>query len=155
MARCAVPARAVAGGTNIRATLAIEGVAPLHAARTSQRDVPTTLNRYKRQPFPGRLEGEHQERCGSCRLSPEKARQILGQKAGPTLIRKESPRSIVSQAGHDQLRDGAQRSRKGVDRSIGNLPSGVYAPAVAVVFIEWADPVCRAVRFGGSRASSR
>ena len=46
MARCAVPARAVAGGTNIRATLAIEGVAPLHAARTSQRDVPTTLNRY-------------------------------------------------------------------------------------------------------------
>src|SRR2546426_6610296 len=39
MARCAVPARVVAGGTNIRATL--EGVAPLHAARTSQRDVPT------------------------------------------------------------------------------------------------------------------
>ena len=46
MARCAVPARVVAGGTNVRATLAIEGVAPLHAARTSQRDVPTTLNRY-------------------------------------------------------------------------------------------------------------
>src|SRR5437870_10599626 len=46
MARCAVPARVVAGGTNIRATLAIEGVAPLHAARTSQRDVPTTLNTY-------------------------------------------------------------------------------------------------------------
>src|SRR5207245_8281591 len=45
MARCAVPARVVAGGTNIRATLAFEGVAPLHAARTSQRDVPTTLNR--------------------------------------------------------------------------------------------------------------
>src|SRR2546422_2722698 len=42
MARRAVPARAVAGGTNIRATFAIEGVAPLHAARTSQRDVPTT-----------------------------------------------------------------------------------------------------------------
>ena len=42
MARCAVPARVVAGGTNARATLAIEGVAPLHAARTSQRDVPTT-----------------------------------------------------------------------------------------------------------------
>src|SRR3989441_4230478 len=33
MARCADPARVVAGGTNIRATLAIEGVAPLHAAR--------------------------------------------------------------------------------------------------------------------------
>src|SRR5256886_6838512 len=46
MARCAVPARVVAGGTNFRATLAIEGVAPLHAARTLQRDVPTTLNRY-------------------------------------------------------------------------------------------------------------
>src|SRR3989442_5131624 len=46
MARCAVPARVVAGGTNIRATLAFEGVAPLHAARTSQRDVPTTLNTY-------------------------------------------------------------------------------------------------------------
>src|SRR6266540_4198172 len=46
MARCAVPARVVAGGTNFRATLAIEGVAPLHAARTSQRDVPTPLNRY-------------------------------------------------------------------------------------------------------------
>src|SRR5205823_10202899 len=44
MARCAVPARVVAGGTNIRATLAFEEVAPLHAARTSQRDVPTTLN---------------------------------------------------------------------------------------------------------------
>src|SRR6187455_900824 len=44
MARCAVPARVVAGGTNIRATLPLEGVAPLHAARTSQRDVPTMLN---------------------------------------------------------------------------------------------------------------
>jgi len=48
MARCAVPARAVAGGTNIRATLDFEGVAPLDAARTSQRDVPTTLYPYKR-----------------------------------------------------------------------------------------------------------
>src|SRR5438093_9453941 len=47
MARCAVPAPVVAGGTNIRATLALEEVAPLHAARTSQRDVPTTLNTYK------------------------------------------------------------------------------------------------------------
>src|SRR5437016_1151701 len=45
-ARCAVSARVVAGGTNMRATLAIERVTPLHAARTSQRDVPTTLNRY-------------------------------------------------------------------------------------------------------------
>ena len=44
MARCAVPARAVAGGTNILATPAIERVAPLHAARTSQRDVPTMRN---------------------------------------------------------------------------------------------------------------
>jgi len=49
MARCAVPARVVAGGTNIRATLALEEVAPLHAARTSQRDVPTTLNTYLAQ----------------------------------------------------------------------------------------------------------
>jgi len=47
MARRAVPARAVAGGKNIRATPTIEGVAPLHAARTSQRDVHTTLNRYE------------------------------------------------------------------------------------------------------------
>ncbi len=47
MARCAVPARVVAGGTNVRATLPIVGIAPLHAARTSQRDVPTTLNRYE------------------------------------------------------------------------------------------------------------
>ena len=47
MARCAVPARVVAGGTKIRATLVFEGVAPLHAARTSQRDVPTTLNTYQ------------------------------------------------------------------------------------------------------------
>src|SRR2546426_481923 len=57
MARCAVPARVVAGGTNFRATLAIEGVAPLHAARTLQRDVPTTLNRYSarsRTARPGR-----------------------------------------------------------------------------------------------------
>ena len=46
MARRAVPVPVVAGGTNFRATLAIEGVAPLHAARTSQRDVPTTLNTY-------------------------------------------------------------------------------------------------------------
>src|SRR5947207_3183908 len=38
-------ASVVAGGTNNRATLAIEGVAPLYAARTSQRDVPTWLNR--------------------------------------------------------------------------------------------------------------
>ncbi len=39
MARRAVPARQVAGGTNIRAALAFERVAPLHAARTSRRDV--------------------------------------------------------------------------------------------------------------------
>src|SRR5213593_4048587 len=47
-ARCAVPARVVAGGMNDRAALAFEGVAPLHAARTSQRDVPTTPNRSRR-----------------------------------------------------------------------------------------------------------
>src|SRR5262245_61237449 len=41
-ARCAVPVRVLAGGTNDRAVLAFKGVAPLHAARTSQRDVPTT-----------------------------------------------------------------------------------------------------------------
>src|SRR5947208_2650811 len=50
MARCAVPARAVAGGTHVPATLAFEAVAPLHAARTSQRDVPTTLNSYPSPP---------------------------------------------------------------------------------------------------------
>jgi len=37
-ARCAVPDRVVAVGTNVRATPAFEEVAPLHAARTSQRD---------------------------------------------------------------------------------------------------------------------
>src|SRR6266581_2611755 len=47
MSRRAVPARVVAGGKNIQVTLAFEGVAPLHAARTSQRDVPTTLNTYE------------------------------------------------------------------------------------------------------------
>src|SRR5437870_1632044 len=36
--------RVLADEADIRATLAFEGVAPLHAARTSQRDVPTTLN---------------------------------------------------------------------------------------------------------------
>jgi len=46
MARCSVPARVVACGTNSRATPAVEGVAPLHTARTSQRDVPTALNTY-------------------------------------------------------------------------------------------------------------
>src|SRR5437773_10066645 len=53
MARCAVPARVVAGGTNFRATLASEGVAPLHPARTSQRDVATTLNTYAGIGFGG------------------------------------------------------------------------------------------------------
>jgi hypothetical protein len=67
MARCAVPARAVAGGTNAQGTLAFEGVAPLHAclrrgfgrqaARTSQRDVPTGLNTYLPKGE-GRGEGE-------------------------------------------------------------------------------------------------
>jgi hypothetical protein len=37
MVRCAIPARVVAGGANTGATLAFEEVAPLHAARTSQR----------------------------------------------------------------------------------------------------------------------
>src|SRR5438045_1788390 len=45
MARCAVPARVVAGGMEIRDT-GNRRVAPLHAARTSQRDVPTSLRGY-------------------------------------------------------------------------------------------------------------
>jgi hypothetical protein len=49
MVRCAVPGRVVAVGMNIRAVLAFEEVAPLHAARTSQRDVPTKLSRYRRE----------------------------------------------------------------------------------------------------------
>jgi len=36
MARCAVPARVVAGGTNIRATQPFEGAAPPNTARTSR-----------------------------------------------------------------------------------------------------------------------
>src|SRR2546427_1305912 len=59
MARCAVPARVVAGGTNIRATLAFGGVAPLHAARTAQRAVPTALNT-----------GSRRGRRGGARNSP-------------------------------------------------------------------------------------
>src|SRR5206468_12551956 len=55
MARRTVPAHVVAGGTNIQAAFAIEGVAPLHAARTSQRDVPTTLNRYSAGRRPERV----------------------------------------------------------------------------------------------------
>src|SRR5206468_10561229 len=46
------PARTVAGGKNIRTTLAFGIVAPLHAARTSQRDVPTTLTTYGCRPGP-------------------------------------------------------------------------------------------------------
>ncbi len=57
------PAR-IAGGTNIQATLAIEGVAPLHAARTSQRDVATTLNSMATRP-----EGERQG-AGKRLISP-------------------------------------------------------------------------------------
>src|SRR5437899_7940728 len=41
MARRAVPARVVAGETNNRAALAFKGTAPLCAARTSHRDVPS------------------------------------------------------------------------------------------------------------------
>src|SRR2546428_7614922 len=68
MARRAVPARVVAGGTNIRATLAIARVAPLHAARTSQRVVPTTLNGYP----PGRGRGAVGSRStGAARGQPE------------------------------------------------------------------------------------
>src|SRR2546427_8401465 len=69
MARRAVPARVVAGRTNIRATLAIEGVAPLHAARTSQRDVPTTLNRYPRRTH-GPVGGAPTGAAGAAALPP-------------------------------------------------------------------------------------
>src|SRR5713101_4813595 len=48
MARCAIPARVVAGGTNTRATLAFEEVPPLHAARTSQR---LQVNTYSHPTF--------------------------------------------------------------------------------------------------------
>ena len=47
MARCAVPARVAAGGMNIRAIMPFSGVARLHAARTSPRDVPPMTNIYK------------------------------------------------------------------------------------------------------------
>src|SRR5437667_5169108 len=73
MARRAVPARVVAGGTNIRATLASKGVAPLHAARTSQRDVPTSLNRYlpvgQRQAASSALNAQAAS-CRSLRFHP-------------------------------------------------------------------------------------
>src|SRR6266536_5405969 len=66
MARCAVPARVVAGGTHVPATPAYEAVAPLHAARTSQRDVPTPLNTY---PQRGRGMGWAAEFMDRVRLS--------------------------------------------------------------------------------------
>ncbi len=44
MARRAVPARVVAGGTNNRTTLPFEGAVPLHAARASQGDVTSALD---------------------------------------------------------------------------------------------------------------
>jgi hypothetical protein len=49
MARRAVPAREVAGGTNVRATPVCEGVAPLNAARTSRRDVIYQAERIRRR----------------------------------------------------------------------------------------------------------
>src|SRR3989442_15874886 len=65
----AVPARVVAGGTVDRAALAFEEVAPLHASRTSQRDVPTTLNTYA-TPANGRLGSlRYGVRRGICELS--------------------------------------------------------------------------------------
>jgi len=42
--RRAVPAREVAAERISERALAFKGVAPLHAARKSQRDVPTTLH---------------------------------------------------------------------------------------------------------------
>jgi hypothetical protein len=46
--RCDVPARVAAGGT-VSGNLAAKGgmVAPLHAARTAQRAIPTMPNRYQ------------------------------------------------------------------------------------------------------------
>src|SRR5437667_9051365 len=85
MARCAVPARVVAGGTNIGATLAIEGVAPLHAARTSQHDVPTTLNTYSASR---RKHSPAHERTIECRLP-----RIRNQSAGRRLERPRRSRS--------------------------------------------------------------
>jgi hypothetical protein len=52
MARRAVPAREVAGGTNVRAALAFERVAPLNAARTSQRDVIYQAKHIRAQRLP-------------------------------------------------------------------------------------------------------
>ena len=68
MARRAVPARVAAGGTNSRATPAVEGVAPLHAARTSQRDVPTTLRSDSSRP--GELAVTRQESPANPQTGP-------------------------------------------------------------------------------------
>ena len=92
MARCAVPARVVAGGTNIPAILAFQGVAPLHAARTSQRDVPTTLNTYsplgrgrmlrcrsaKLSAVSGRRTSRIFESAAACPLSPWERVRVRG-----------------------------------------------------------------------------
>jgi len=52
MAHRAVPGRVAADGTNIRAILTFEEVAPLRAARISQRDVPTPFNTCARSASP-------------------------------------------------------------------------------------------------------
>ena len=49
MARRAVPARVVAAEEISEGRLTFEEVASLHATRTSQRDVPTTLTTYRKQ----------------------------------------------------------------------------------------------------------
>ena len=104
MARCAVPARVLAGGTNIRVALAFEEVAPLHAARTSQRDVPTTLNTFSPQgrgrilrdicAEPGavraRLPQGTPESPATCSLSPRERVRMKGIR----LLRRATIRTV-------------------------------------------------------------
>ena len=97
MARRAVPARVVAGGTNNRTTLAFEGVAPLHAAWTSRRDVPTALNTCHRVcPFLAlqRSPQDRRQRHGeqeTLRLLPLPARNERGEGRGEGKTLKTLP----------------------------------------------------------------
>jgi hypothetical protein len=63
--RCDIPARAVAGGTTCGEYAAVGAtIAPLNAARTAQRTVPTSLNRHRASllRYSARVKSSGQER---------------------------------------------------------------------------------------------
>ena len=121
MARRAVPARVVAGGTNIRATLAIEGAAPLHAARTSQRDVPTRLNRY------GRLHSAKHASRGLATIGSFPNRQFKQRNTLNT--RKETRRFVTKRSAGKMPAPWASRASTAKQRLGGTL-TNARAPTI-------------------------